>query len=169
MVKTAAAKTTTPIEQVIHERGSLTEDEQQGLARKLVEHRQAQDERHLATNKALGELRGEIARIIDRQKTIDARLDALQTEWQRDLRAIQEQKRAMDQDVLAAGQSARKMADHVKALDELRETQVDPRELMAPLQRSLQLLANDLEAYKKNVDSKLERLPRPKAPPVETR
>lgn len=165
MVKTAAAKTTTsdrPSE-------SLTEDEQQGLARKLVELRQAQDERHLATNKAIGELRGELARIVDRQKAIDGRLDALSTEWQRDLRAIQEQKRAMDQDVLAAGQSARKMADHVRALDELRETQVDPRELIAPVQRSLQLLANDLEAYKRNVDSKLERLPRPKAPPVETR
>lgn len=162
MVKAATAAKTTTSE-------SLAEDETHGLARKLVDVRQQGDERHRETNKALGELRADLARIVDRQKAIDGRLDALQTEWQRDLRAIQEQKRAMDQDVLAAGQAARKMADHVKALDELRETQVDPRELMAPLQRSLQLLANDLEAYKKNVDSKLERLPRPKAPPVETR
>lgn len=162
MVKTAKATTIEPT-------GSVAEDETHGLARKLVEQRQAADERHLSTSKAIGELRAELARIVDRQKAIDARLDALQTEWQRDLRAIQEQKRAMDQDVLAAGQSARKMADHVKALDELRETQVDPRTLIAPLQKTLQLLANDLEAHKRAVDARFERLPRPRPAPVETR
>jgi chromosome segregation ATPase len=144
-------------------------EETKGLAARLLELRNELSERDAARGREIAELRGMVARASDRQKAIDAKLDSLKTEWDRDLRAIQEQKRAMDEDVRQSGQLARQMKDHVAVLDELRESQPDLDQVLGPIKRSIQQLANDLDAYRKAQDIKWEQLPKQKARPSETR
>jgi chromosome segregation ATPase len=144
-------------------------EENRGLAQRLLELRNAQEELQRDWGKRFGELSALVARIADRQKAIDGKLDSLKTEWDRDLRAIQEQKRVMAEDVRQSGQLARKMTEHMAVLDELRESQPDLDQILGPIKRSIQQLALDLEAYKKNQDSKWEQLPRQRQKPAETR
>jgi chromosome segregation ATPase len=144
-------------------------EENRGLAQRLLELRNAMEEQQHDWGKRFGELSASVARIADRQKAIDAKIDSLKTEWDRDLRAIQEQKREMAEDVRQSGQLARQMKDHVAVLDELRESQPDLDQVLGPIKRSIQQVALDLEAYKRNQDGKWEQLPKAKARPSETR
>jgi chromosome segregation ATPase len=144
-------------------------EENRGLAQRLLELRNELAEQHAARGREIAELRGIVARIADRQKAIDTKLDQLKTEWDRDLRAIQTQKRDMDEDVRKSGELARKMTEHMAVLDELRESQPDLDQVLGPIKRSVQQVALDLEAYKKNQDGKWEQLPRQRQKPAETR
>lgn len=144
-------------------------EENRGLAQRLLELRNAQEEQQRDWGKRFGELSTLVARIADRQKAIDTKLDTLKADWDRDVRAIQEQKRAMGEDVRQSGQLARQMKDHVAVLDELRESQPDLDQMFGPVKRSIQQVALDLEAYKKTQDAKWEQLPRQRQKPAETR
>lgn len=170
MPATATQKTTqTPKSDALPGASTVALEENRALAAKLVELRAEMDRLDGARGREIAEMRGVVARVQDRQKAIDQKLDALKTEWDRELRAIQEQKRAMDEDVRKSGQLARQMTDHVAALDELRESQPDLDRVLGPIKRSIQQVALDLDAYRKTQDLKWEQIPKAKQRPSETR
>jgi phage shock protein A len=161
--------TTTPKSEALPGASTVALGETRSLAARLLEVKAEAEDRARAHDKVLGELRALIGRVEDRQKAVDQKLDQMKADFDREVRAIQEQKRAMDEDVRKSGQLARQMTDHVKALDELRESQPDIEQLLGPVKRAIQQVGLDLEAYKKHQDSKWEQLPRQKGKAAETR
>jgi len=149
--------------------GSISQDENAGLAARLIELRAVVEENRVASARACSELKTDVSRISDRLTAALAKVDQAMSSWESRTRVLDQSLRESAEQVRASGEIARGMKDRMKVLDELRETQADPHELLKPYRRQLSQLEADLTNLRKVIDVRFEGLPRPKATPAETR
>ncbi len=148
----------------------IEQAEAEGLAERLLALREQVETESLATRKATGELKQELARMSTRLDHALNRVDTMATEWNRRSRALEGTLQSGGEQVRAAGEIARKMSDRVKVLDELRQSAQDPHALVVPLRREVAELKADLESFKRIAENKIAELrPRVTRAPNETR
>jgi chromosome segregation ATPase len=149
---------------------SAEKAENEGLAARIIELRGVVEQNRVEGVKAMADLKGEVARMSDRVNHALSRVDTLATDWDRRKRELETAVRDSGEQVRAAGEIASKMNARVKVLDELRETAVDPHELIKPVRREMAELKSALESLDKNFEVKIEALrPKRRAEPLETR
>lgn len=150
-------------------RGSTEDDEHRGLAKRILELRRALEVQRVAGEKALSDLRQLIALQEQTVATAVRQVDMLLKEWERRSRDLESTQREAGEQVRAAGEQVRRLQDELKALEELRETQADPHDVVKPLRKDIGEIKHELLLLTKNVDYRFEQLPRPKAQPWEMR
>ena len=149
---------------------SAAQAENEGLAARIVALRETVEANRVEAVKAIGAIKTEVAGMSDRVNHALSKVDVLATEWDRRKRELETAVRDSGEQVRAAGQIATKMEARVKVLDELRETAVDPHELIKPIRRELAELRTALESLDKNVEVKIDAIrPKRRAEPLETR
>lgn len=144
-------------------------DEHRGLAARLLDLRKTVEEGRLAQLKEYGDIKSRVALLEQHVVNIEKRVD-------RECEAIQKMQRELDQTLREGGDQlrqsgafVRKIDDQMKALEELRETQSDPHEVVKPILRSLALLRGDLETLGKTIDIRFEQMPKTRSQPWEER
>ena len=148
---------------------SVRQDENRGLAERLLDVRNmAEEHRKLALRDA-GSLLQRMAQLEQQVTTMGARIDKECEGIQKTQRLLEDLLRAGGEQVRVAGEIGRKMTDQVKVLEELRAMASDPHEVIKPLQRSIAFLKGDVEALAKTVDHRFEQMPRGRSQPLETR
>ncbi len=144
-------------------------DENQGLAARLVELRTVVEENRKASVRDVSECKEALARLDVRVSALATKLDKAMGDIDRRARDLGQAHRDGAEQVRAAGEIARKMTDHMRVLDELREVQADPYEVIKPLQRQIALLEGDIKTTRAHIDRKFEALPKAKPIAWETR
>ncbi len=148
---------------------SREHDEHRGLAARILDLRNLVESERLARVKDQGELK-------QRMALLDQQLTALEKRVDRECESIQKMQRDLEttlressDQLRKAGEFVRKIDDGMKALEELRETQTDPHEVVKPVQRAIALLRGDVEALGKTIDIRFEQLPKARPQPWEER
>lgn len=158
-----------PLDAAPAEAGSAAEDENAGLAARLLELRSVVEDHRRLAQRETGEQRTQIARIEERVRTLGEKVDRAMGDWDRRSRELDQTQRDAGEQVRRAGELARSMQDRVKVLDELRAVASDPHEVIKPVRRELAQLGADLQALAKRIDLKFEALPKRRAEAVESR
>jgi DNA repair exonuclease SbcCD ATPase subunit len=149
--------------------GSREHDEHRGLAARILDLRNLVESERLARIKDQGELKQRMA-LLDQQLTaLEKRVDRECESIQKMQRDLEETLRQSSDQLRKAGEFVRKIDDGMKALEELRETQTDPHEVVKPVQRALALLRGDVEALGRTIDIRFEQLPKARSQPWEER
>ena len=144
-------------------------DEHRGLAARLLDLKNLVEQNRLAQLKEYAELKQRVALLDQNFVTLEKRLDRECEGIQKMQRDLETTLRESSDQLRKAGEFVRKIDDGMKALEELRETQTDPHDVVKPLQKSLALLRADLETLGKTIDIRFEQMPRAKAQPWEER
>ncbi len=149
--------------------GSAQQDENRGLAGRILDLRNlVEDHRRLQLKEHHG-LVTKVAHIEQMLVQLEQRVDREVESIQRQQRDLQQALHEGAEQVRQAGQLARKMADGMKELEELRAVASDPHEVVKPVQRGLAFLKGDLEALSKSIDVRFEQMPRSRSVPLESR
>lgn len=149
--------------------GSKSLDENAGLAARLIELRNEVEKNRVDSIKMFGEIRTAQGRMSDRLEAAILKVDRAMLSWDEKTRKLDMELREGAEQVRACGELERKARDRMKVLDELRETQADPHELLKPYRRQLAQLDADVNTLKSSIDRKFEALPKQKPPAAEQR
>lgn len=139
---------------------SAAQDENQGLAARLVDLRRALDEQRKHHEREQSALRQVVAQLEQQVAATIGRVDTMTLDFERRSRDLETAQREAGEQVRAAGELARKMSDHMRVLDELREVAADPHEVVKPIRRDIGELRHELTLLAKQVDHRFEQLPR---------
>lgn len=136
--------------------GSTHQDENRGLAARLLELRRTVEGHERQRISDLAETRRLVAQIGQRADTMQKQLDEALKSIDQKQRDLEVALREGGEQVRAAGELGRKMQDHVRVLDELREMAADPHEVVKPLRRDIGELKHALTLLDKQVDHRFE-------------
>lgn len=148
---------------------TAAQDENQGLAARLVDLRRALDDQRKSHERDLSALRQVVAQMEQQVAGTIGRVDAMTLDFERRCRDLETAQREAAEQVRVAGELARKMTDHMKTLDELREVAADPHEVVKPIRRDIAELRHELTLLTKQVDVRFQQLPGRRPTPAETR
>jgi len=148
---------------------TAAQDENQGLAARIVDARRLLDEHRKSNDRELATLRQQVAQLEQGHAGTIQRVDAMTLDFERRSRDIEIAQREAAEQVRVAGELARKMSDHMATLDELREVAADPHEVVKPIRKDIAELRHELTLLAKQVDVRFEQLPRSRTTANESR
>lgn len=148
---------------------TAAQDENQGLAARIVDLRRALDDQRKSHERDMSALRQLVAQMEQQVAGTIGRVDAMTLDFERRSRDLETTQREASEQVRAAGELARKMTDHMRTLDELREVAADPHEVVKPIRKDIAQCRLDLEMLQKQIDVRFEQLPRRSPTPAESR
>lgn len=148
---------------------SAAQDENTGLAARLVELRRALDEHRKGNERETAALRQHVAQLEQQVASTIGRVDTMTLDFERRCKELDNAQREAAEQVRVAGELARKMSDHMRTLDELREVAADPHEVVKPIRKDLGELRHEVTLLTKQVDLRFEQLPRARPSAGESR
>ena len=148
---------------------SAVHDEHRGLAARILDLRRLVEKQEQQRASDLAELRRNFAQVEQQVNSLQKQVDEAMGQIRRKGLDLDEQLRQSAEQVRAAGELARKMTDHMKTLDDLREMAADPHEVVKPLRKDIGELKHGLETLQLQVDRRFEALPKVRARALEER
>lgn len=133
----------------IQEHAQAQEDTYHVIA---VELRKRLDKHLAATNKTVGLLKGEVARLADRLDRQDKTIDEVRDSWRRAQNERASVQRDLDNGLLTNGQLYRKCLKELEDMREKLKNVITPEKAVAPLRGEMQRMSRVLDANKRDAD-----------------